>query len=62
MSIEGQHADTLFESVANAFYSHFQTFKTSTLITNVIGTGPVPSSAGGPVTGGTVTPAPGNFT
>jgi hypothetical protein len=29
------HAQTLFESVANSFYTHFQVFKTSTLVTGV---------------------------
>lgn len=61
MTQDGQHAGTLFESVANAFYRHFQTFKISTMVTKVIGTGPVATSPCGPVTGGMVIPSPGNF-
>lgn len=58
---EGQHAAALFDAIAQAFYSHFQTFKQSTQITRVMGTGPVSAAPGGPVSGGMVIPAPGNF-
>jgi hypothetical protein len=58
---DGQHAGALFEAVAQSFYSHFQTFKTSTVLSKVMGTGPVIVAPSGPVTGGTVIPTPGNF-
>jgi hypothetical protein len=58
---DGQHAGALFEAVAQSFYSHFQTFKTSTLVSNVMGTGPVTVAPSGPVAAGTVIPTPGNF-
>jgi len=61
MKDDGQHAATLFDAVAQSFYAHFQTFKTSTLLTNIIGTGPVTLPPSGPVTGGSVIPTPGNF-
>lgn len=57
----GQHAEAMFDAVAKAFFTHFQTFKTSTLISNVMGTGPVTVGPTGPVTGGMVIPSPGNF-
>lgn len=57
----GQHAAELFDAVTSAFYTHFQTFKTSTLVTRVMGTGPVTVPPTGPVTGGMVIPSPGNF-
>ncbi|MFZ1986180.1 MAG: hypothetical protein WAU91_17340, partial [Desulfatitalea sp.] len=49
MQKDGQHAGALFEAVAQSFYSHFQTFKTSTVVSNVMATGV------------TVIPTPGNF-
>jgi hypothetical protein len=58
---DGQHAGALFEAVAQSFYSHFQAFKTSTVVINVLGTGPVTVPPSGPVTGGTAIPTPGNF-
>jgi hypothetical protein len=58
---EGQHAAALFEAVAHSVYSHFQTFKTSTVVSSVMGTGPVAVAPSGPVAGGTVIPTPGNF-
>jgi len=54
------HAQTLFDAVARAFHIHFQTFKSTTTVVNVIGTGPVPMVPG-PVASGTVIPTPGNF-
>ena len=61
MTRDGQHAAALFDAVSNSFYTHFQTFKSSTMVTRVIGTGPVSVPPSGPVTGGTVVPTPGNF-
>ncbi len=61
MSKDGQHAQALFDAVAGSFYTHFQTFKSSTMVTRVVGTGPVAVPPSGPVTGGTVVPTPGNF-
>ncbi|MBT8339219.1 MAG: hypothetical protein KJP07_04320 [Desulfatitalea sp.] len=57
----GQHAAELFEAMAGAFYTQFQTFKAATLVTQVMGTGPVSVPPAGPVTGGSVIPTPGNF-
>lgn len=54
------HASDLFDSVAKAFNTVFQTFKTTTLVQNVLGTGPVPIfMPAGPVVMGTVIPTPG---
>jgi hypothetical protein len=57
---DGQHAATLFEAIAGSFYTHFQTFKLSTIVSGVLGTGPV-TMMPGPVAGGAVIPIPGNF-
>jgi hypothetical protein len=50
------HAGDLFDSIAKAFANAFQTFKATTIIQNVIGTGPVPTysffTPVGPVVGG----------
>lgn len=61
MTKDGQHAQALFDALSNSFYTHFQTFKSSTMVTRVIGTGPVSVPPSGPVTGGSVVPTPGNF-
>ncbi len=61
MKKDGQHAANLFDAVAQSFYTHFQAFKASTLVSNVMGTGPVAIPPVGPVTGGSVIPTPGNF-
>jgi hypothetical protein len=61
MQKDGQHAGALFDAVARSFYTHFQTFKTNTLVSKVMGTGPVTIPPAGPVTGGSVIPTPGNF-
>ncbi|MCB1719202.1 MAG: hypothetical protein KDK05_29055, partial [Candidatus Competibacteraceae bacterium] len=58
-------ASDLFDAIAQAFYSVFQIFKTSTLVQNVIGTGPVPIFAPpfvpvGPVVMGTGNGVPGS--
>ena len=60
------HASELFDSIAHAFNTIFQTFKMTTTVQNVLGTGAVPSFAppvapAGPVIGGTVLPKPGIF-
>ncbi len=61
------HAPELFDAISQAFNTVFQTFKSSTMINNVLGTGPVPSFAPpaapvGPVAGGAVIPKPGILT
>lgn len=61
---EARHAGVLFESVAVAFSNAFQKFKSTSLVQNVLGTGPVPTFAppavpAGPVVGGSVIPKPG---
>jgi hypothetical protein len=58
------HATELFDSIANAFAVVFVVFKASTLVQNVIGTGPVPTFAPpfvpmGPVVAGVGTGAAG---
>jgi len=58
------HANEIFDALANAFATVFQTFKLSTLVQNVLGTGPIPTFAPpiipvGPVLGGVGTGAPG---
>ncbi len=58
---DDQHAHALFDAVAKAFYTQFQRFKTSTLVSGVMGTGAVTTPPAGPVTNGTVIPTPGNF-
>ncbi|MCS6911715.1 MAG: hypothetical protein RMK29_18190 [Myxococcales bacterium] len=61
------HQRELFDSIADAFEKCFQTWQTTTQVTNVMGTGPVPSFApplvpAGPVLGGVGIMAPGGFT
>ncbi len=61
---KAQHASDLFDAIARAFNPVFQTFKASTLVQNVLGTGPIPTFAppfvpAGPVVMGTVVPTPG---
>lgn len=56
----------LYEALADAFEQAFQVWKVSTMVTNVLGTGPVPSFAPpyvpvGPVVGGTAVMTPGGF-
>jgi hypothetical protein len=56
----------LYEALAEAFEQAFQTWKVSTLVTNVLGTGPVPTFAPpyvpvGPVVAGIGTMIPGGF-
>ncbi len=58
------HAPALFDALATAFNIVFQTFKLSTTVNNVMGTGPVPTFAPpfvpvGPVVGGIGNSPPG---
>lgn len=60
------HHAQLFESVATAFEQCFQIWQASTMVTNVLGTGPVPTFAppfvpAGPVIGGMGNMLPGGF-
>jgi hypothetical protein len=57
----------LFESICDAFEKSYNIWKASTMVTNVLGTGPVPTFAPpyvpvGPVVGGVGTMTPGGFT
>lgn len=57
----------LFEAIADAFEKTYNLWKVSTMVTNVLGTGPVPTFAPpyvpvGPVVGGVGTMTPGGFT
>lgn len=61
-----QHADDLFDALANAFNIVFLTFKSTTMLQNVLGMGPVPSFVPpfvpvGPVVMGSAIPTPGVF-
>jgi hypothetical protein len=63
---EALHAEKLFEALADAFEKCFKIWQTSTMVTNVLGTGPVPTFAppvvpAGPVVGGIGTMVPGGF-
>jgi hypothetical protein len=56
----------LFEAVADAFENTYNLWKVSTMVTNVLGTGPVPTFAPpvvpvGPVVAGTANMTPGGF-
>jgi len=74
MQMIGQHGDPqamhhkeLFEAIADAFEKSYNLWKVSTMVTNVLGTGPVPTFAPpyvpvGPVVGGVGTMTPGGFT
>jgi len=60
------HHSEFFDSIADAFEKCFQIWQTSTMVTNVMGTGPVPSFAPpfvpvGPVVGGVGNMPPGGF-
>ncbi len=60
------HHMDLFDALGNAINSVFSTWKTSTMCTKIMGTGPIPTFAppyvpGGPVVGGVIVPAPGNL-
>jgi hypothetical protein len=63
---DGNHAPDLFDALAKAFNTIFQTFKASTMVQNVMGMGPIPTFAPpfvpvGPVVAGSVIPTPGVF-
>lgn len=74
MQMVGQLADPqapfhqeLFESICDAFEKSYNIWKASTMVTNVLGTGPVPTFAPpyvpvGPVVGGVGNMTPGGFT
>jgi hypothetical protein len=56
----------LFEAISDAFEKCYNIWKVSTMVTNVLGTGPVPTFAppyvpAGPVVGGVGTMTPGGF-
>jgi hypothetical protein len=59
------HAE-LFEAISDAFEKIYNLWKVSTMVTNVLGTGPIPTFAppyvpAGPVVGGVGTMTPGGF-
>jgi len=61
------HHKELFDAVAQAFNTTFTLFKATTMVQNVLGTGPIPTFAPpfvpvGPVVGGTSVPTPGVLT
>lgn len=61
------HHQQLFESIADAFEQCFQIWQASTMVNNVLGTGPIPTFAppfvpAGPVLGGVANMPPGGFT
>ena len=63
---EAFHHKELFEAIAGAFEQCFQLWQTGTMVTNVLGTGPVPTFAPpyvpvGPVVGGVGNMIPGGF-
>jgi hypothetical protein len=60
------YAAELFDAIASAFEKVFQLWQATTMVTNVLGTGPVPTFAPpfvpvGPVLGGVGTMTPGGF-
>jgi hypothetical protein len=62
-----QHSSELFDSIAKAVNACFLTWTLGTMVTNVLGMGPVPTFAPpfvpvGPVVGGTATMTPGGLT
>ncbi|MEM3341698.1 MAG: hypothetical protein QW728_03305, partial [Thermoplasmata archaeon] len=64
---QAQHSDPLFDAIAKALNTGFTMMKATTMVTNVLGTGPIPTFAPpfvpvGPVVGGTVVPTPGILT
>jgi hypothetical protein len=59
-------AQALFDSISQAFYQMYTQWKMTTMVTNVLGTGPVPTFAPpfvpvGPVVGGVANMTPGGF-
>ncbi len=62
--LQAQHAEDLFDALSKAFNTCFMTFKTTTMVQNVLGTGPIPTFAPpfvpvGPVVAGSAIPTPG---
>jgi hypothetical protein len=60
------HHDSLFDCIADAFEKCFKTWQLSAMVTNVLGTGPIPTFAPpfvpvGPVIGGVGFMTPGGF-
>lgn len=60
------HHKELFDSICDAFEKCFQLWQPTTMVTNVLGTGPVPTFAppfvpAGPVVGGVANMPPGGF-
>jgi len=63
---KAQHHQELFESIANAVNTCFTTWTATTMVTNVLGTGPIPTFAPpyvpvGPVVGGIGNQTPGGL-
>lgn len=63
---QAPYAGELFESICDAFDKMFTVWQTSTMVTNVLGTGPIPTFAppyvpAGPVVGGVGNMPPGGF-
>lgn len=64
---EALHSKELFDAVSDAFDKTFKIWQGSTILNNVLGTGPIPTFAppfvpAGPVLGGVATMPPGGFT
>jgi len=64
---KAQYHQELFEAISDAFEKTYNLWKVSTMVTNVMGTGPVPTFAPpyvpvGPVVAGVGTMIPGGFT
>lgn len=68
LAISGESGnERLFDAIGDAFEKSFNLWRVSTMVTNVLGTGPVPTFAPpyvpvGPVVGGIGTMIPGGFT
>jgi hypothetical protein len=63
----GPGNESLYDAIGDAFEKSLNTWKVTTMVTNVIGTGPIPTFAPpyvpvGPVVGGVGTMLPGGFT
>lgn len=64
---QAPHHQELFDCICDAFDKVFTIWQSSTMVTNVLGTGPIPTFAppyvpAGPVVGGVGTMTPGGFT
>jgi hypothetical protein len=68
VAMAGQPAnESVYDAIGDAFEKMFNVWKATTMVTNVIGTGPIPTFAPpyvpvGPVVGGIGTMPPGGFT